>query len=195
MLAPLRSSLSTALRAPAARLAAFARPALTRGYQASPGKPAKPIKVYAPLPRKFTPPADATARLASGSNLVSAVEKSLIHKHDPAGWRAALVDRAQPEKCLRPGDIVRVVKADKTHFSGMVTAIKRNGLASSFLLRNKITGLGVEARYMVFSPTIRTVELVRRPVKPKRRAKLYYVRRSPKHDVGELETEAKKNKR
>ncbi|VVT50035.1 mitochondrial 54S ribosomal protein bL19m [Magnusiomyces paraingens] len=161
-------------------------PILSRSYQIS-TKQFKTIKVYAPLPKK-------TPGSPLKTNLTGAVEKSLIYKHDPAGWRSALIDRTKPDTCLRPGDIVRVLKNDKTHFSGMVIAIKRNGLASSFLLRNKITGLGVESRYMVYSPTIRSIEIVRRPMKPKRRAKLYYVRGSTKHDVGELETEIKQKR-
>lgn len=146
----------------------------TRSYQI-PTKTSKSIKVYQPLP-KLTP---------KKVNLVNSVEYSLIQKHDPTGWRTAFIKRDNP-KGFRPGDIIRVIKNDKTHFTGMLIAINRNGLSSSFLLRNKITGLGVETRYMIYSPIIKAIELIRRPVKPKRRAKLYYVRGSAKHDVREL---------
>lgn len=118
------------------------------------------------------------------------VEKEQLTQLDPHGWRKELVDK-KSEKCLLPGDIVRVIKTDRTHFSGMVIAIKRNGLATNLVLRNKITGLGVETRYQLYSPTIERIELMRRPNKMKRRAKLYYVRGSAKHDVGDLETEIK----
>lgn len=121
---------------------------------------------------------------------ISLMESQELAKLDPEGWRRELVDK-KSDKCLLPGDIVRVIKSDRTHFSGMVIAIKRNGLSTNFVLRNKITGLGVESRYQLYSPIIEKIELMRRPNKMKRRAKLYYVRGSAKHDVGDLETEIK----
>lgn len=134
---------------------------------------------------------EATPRLIKKHETpLALVEKQQLSNLDPEGWRRELVDR-KSEKCLLPGDIVRVIKTDRTHFSGMVIAIKRNGLSTNLVLRNKITGLGVETRYQLYSPTIEKIELMRRPNKMKRRAKLYYVRGSAKHDVGDLETEIK----
>lgn len=155
----------------------------TRGYQIF-VKPERTVKVYQPLPKKKL----------KGTNLVGLIETSLRKKYDTDGWRSSLIKRGD-ENSLKPGDIVRVLKADKTHFSGMVISINRNGLSSSFLLRNKITGLGVETRYQIYSPAIKTIEIIRRPLKPKRQARIYYVRGSPKHDVGELETEIKQRRR
>lgn len=138
------------------------------------------VKVYESTPRL----------LAKHETPVGLINSAQLAQLDPTGWRHSLVDK-QSEKCLRPGDIVRVLKSDRTHFSGMVIAIKRNGPATNFVLRNKVAGLGVESRYMLYSPGIEKIELMRRPNKMKRRAKLYYVRGSAKHDVGDLETEIK----
>lgn len=134
---------------------------------------------------------ESTSRLVKKHETpLALVEKEELQKLDPQGWRQALVNKKSVH-CLLPGDIVRVIKTDRTHFSGMVIAIKRNGLSTNFVLRNKITGLGVETRYQLYSPIIEKIELMRRPNKMKRRAKLYYVRGSAKHDVGDLETEIK----
>ena len=134
---------------------------------------------------------ESTSRLVKKHETpLALVEKEELQKLDPQGWRQALVNK-KSEHCLLPGDIVRVIKTDRTHFSGMVIDIKRNGLSTNFVLRNKITGLGVETRYQLYSPIIEKIELMRRPNKMKRRAKLYYVRGSAKHDVGDLETEIK----
>lgn len=139
---------------------------------------AKTIKVFQPLPKK---------PLVNNQSIVRSVESDLIaSKYDAAGWKRELLDRTNDATRLRPGDIVRVHKADKTHFSGMVVGINRNGLATSVLVRNKITGLGVENRFLLFSPTVEKVYVVRKPIKAKRRAKLYYVRGSAKHDVNEV---------
>lgn len=128
--------------------------------------------------------------IKKGESAVKIVNSAEIAQLDPEGWRTALLNR-KSDKCLLPGDVVRVVKKDRTHFTGMLIAINRRGPSTNFILRNKVTGLGVESRYLLYSPNIESIELMRRPQKKKRRAKLYYVRGSSKHDVGDLETEIK----
>ncbi len=89
------------------------------------------------------------------------------------------MDREMSE--FRSGDTVRVnVKireGDKSRiqvFEGVVIAIKKNGLSSTFTVRKVAVGYGVERIFPLYSPTIQTIELVKRG--RVRRAKLYYLR-------------------
>ncbi len=89
------------------------------------------------------------------------------------------MDRETSE--FRSGDTVRVnVKireGDKSRiqvFEGVVIAIKRNGLSSTFTVRKVSVGYGVERIFPLYSPTIQTIEVVKRG--RVRRAKLYYLR-------------------
>ena len=82
---------------------------------------------------------------------------------------------------FRSGDTVRInVKireGDKSRiqvFEGVVIAIKKNGLSSTFTVRKVSVGYGVERIFPLYSPTIQTIEVVKRG--RVRRAKLYYLR-------------------
>ncbi len=82
---------------------------------------------------------------------------------------------------FRSGDTVRVnvkiQEGDKSRiqvFEGVVIAIKRNGLSSTFTVRKVSVGYGVERIFPLYSPTIQTIEVVKRG--RVRRAKLYYLR-------------------
>ena len=82
---------------------------------------------------------------------------------------------------FRSGDTVRVnvkiKEGDKSRiqvFEGVVIAIKRNGLSSTFTVRKVSVGYGVERIFPLYSPTIQTIEAVKRG--RVRRAKLYYLR-------------------
>jgi len=99
-------------------------------------------------------------------NLVDKVEKKYM-------------DRKVSE--FRSGDTVRVnvkiKEGDKSRiqvFEGVVIAIKRNGLSSTFTVRKVSVGYGVERIFPLYSPTIQTIEVVKRG--RVRRAKLYYLR-------------------
>ncbi len=59
-------------------------------------------------------------------------------------------------------------------FEGVVIAIKRNGLSSTVTVRKVSVGYGVERIFPLYSPTIQTIEVVKRG--RVRRAKLYYLR-------------------
>jgi large subunit ribosomal protein L19 len=59
-------------------------------------------------------------------------------------------------------------------YEGIVIAKRNRGITSSFLVRKISHGEGVERRFMLYSPLIKSIELVRRGVV--RRAKLYYLR-------------------
>lgn len=71
---------------------------------------------------------------------------------------------------VRPGDTVRVhqkvLEAGKTRvqvFEGMVIRTKRaNSLTASFTVRRVASGVGVEKTYLIHSPSVTKVEVVKR---------------------------------
>lgn len=82
---------------------------------------------------------------------------------------------------FNPGDTVkvhtRVIEGGKERiqiFEGTVIGKKDGGLRSAFTVRKISHGFGVERTFMMHSPRIADVELVRRGAV--RRAKLYYLR-------------------
>ncbi len=80
-----------------------------------------------------------------------------------------------------PGDTVRVnvkiKEGDKFRiqaFEGVVIAIKRKGVSSSFVVRKVSSGYGVERIFPTYSPMIENIERIKKG--RVRRAKLYYLR-------------------
>ena len=80
-----------------------------------------------------------------------------------------------------PGDTVlvnvNVVEGDRKRvqaYEGVVIAIRKRGLNSSFIVRKMSSGEGVERTFQTYSPLIASIELKRRG--DVRRAKLYYLR-------------------
>jgi tRNA (guanine37-N1)-methyltransferase len=80
-----------------------------------------------------------------------------------------------------PGDTVRVMvrvrEGDKERlqaFEGVVISRRGGGISENFTVRKVSAGVGVERMFPIHSPTIASVELVRRG--RVRRAKLYYLR-------------------
>ncbi|MBI4445538.1 MAG: 50S ribosomal protein L19 [Acidobacteria bacterium] len=87
--------------------------------------------------------------------------------------------RAIPE--FAPGDTVRVnvkiKEGDKFRiqsFEGVVIALNRRGLKSSFTVRKVSFGYGVERIFPLHSPMLDSIERIKRG--KVRRAKLYYLR-------------------
>jgi large subunit ribosomal protein L19 len=83
---------------------------------------------------------------------------------------------------FEPGDTVRVQvrvrEGDKERlqaFEGLCIAKRGGGVSENFTVRKVSAGVGVERIFPLHSPTIASVELVRRG--RVRRAKLYYLRR------------------
>ncbi len=89
------------------------------------------------------------------------------------------MEREVPE--FRPGDTVRVnvkiSEGDKVRiqaFEGVVIAIKRRGVQSTFTVRKVTSGYGVERVFPLYSPVIESIQRLRKG--RVRRAKLYYLR-------------------
>lgn len=88
-------------------------------------------------------------------------------------------DREIPE--FTPGDTVRVnVKIQEggkfrlQAFEGVVIAIRKRGLRSTFTVRKVSFGYGVERVFPLYSPMIDSIERIKKG--RVRRAKLYYLR-------------------
>ena len=82
---------------------------------------------------------------------------------------------------FRPGDSVRVmalvVEGERERvqaFEGVVIRKRRGGINSSFTVRRVSHGIGVERTFLLHSPRLESVKVVR--VGRVRRAKLYYLR-------------------
>ena len=83
---------------------------------------------------------------------------------------------------FRPGDtlkvMVKVKEGDKERpqaFEGTCIGRRGAGISESFTVRKVSAGVGVERIFPVHSPSIATIEVLRRG--RVRRAKLYYLRR------------------
>ncbi|HIC89499.1 MAG TPA: 50S ribosomal protein L19 [Anaerolineae bacterium] len=96
-----------------------------------------------------------------------------------------VASRVQPNPnvpALRPGDTVRVhvriVEGDRERiqvFQGTVMRLRKGGPQASFTVRRIAShGIGVERTFLLHSPRIERVEVLRRA--KVRRAQLYYLR-------------------
>ncbi len=82
---------------------------------------------------------------------------------------------------FNPGDTVRVqvkvVEGDRERlqaFEGVVIAREKGGLKECFTVRRVTHGVGVERKFLIHSPRIAKIEVLRRG--KVRRGKLYYLR-------------------
>lgn len=82
---------------------------------------------------------------------------------------------------FRVGDTLsvhlKIIEGDKERvqlFSGQIIARKGKGVNASFTLRKISFGEGVERVFLLNSPRIAKIEVIKR--RPARRAKLYYTR-------------------
>jgi len=104
-------------------------------------------------------------------NIIEEINKEQVEK--------LVADSVEP--IFAPGDTlkvnVRVVEGTRERvqaFEGVCIARKNAGLNSSFTVRKLSYGEGVERVFPLYSPTIESIDVVRRG--DVRRAKLYYLR-------------------
>jgi ribosomal protein L19 len=74
----------------------------------------------------------------------------------------------------------------------MLLGVQRHALATNILLRTKVGGVGVEHRFNIFSPNVAKIEQLRRPAKRRPKSKLYFIKTNPKIDVGDVDSQIRK---
>jgi len=120
-------------------------------------------------------------------NVLKAFHDSQLRVLDPRNQRRGLFDRSSASS-IRAGAVVQVDYLNyptktQSSFTGVIMAIKRRGIETSFRLRNKVSTTGVEIVFPLYSPMIRGITVLQRSwQKRTRRAKLFYLRK-PKHDI------------
>lgn len=110
----------------------------------------------------------------AGTNLLDFLNRSDVHKR-----------RINTEiPFFTPGSYISVVKSDphspsgETRFAGIcISRRKINQPGSTFVLRNVISGIGIEMMYELYSPAIKEIKVLK--LERRRRAKLYYLRDKP----------------
>lgn len=149
----------------------------------------KKIRIYEDLPVLFK------------GDALKQFQLSQIQTLDPTGERTQLFSKKSPNS-VRPGDILQVEtynalpnKSNTSTFSGYIIAIHRKGVDTSFRLRNHIMRTGVEIKFNLYSPTIKSIKiLLKKAIGRVRRAKLYYLRQ-PKHNPGPIENLLRKKEK
>ncbi len=104
-------------------------------------------------------------------NLIETIEREQIA--ELTGQRA--IPEFRPGDTLRVG--VKVIEGDRArvqNFEGVCIARANKGINSNFTVRKISFGEGVERVFPLYSPTVDSIEVVRRGAV--RRAKLYYLR-------------------
>ncbi|QSL64939.1 hypothetical protein MERGE_002243 [Pneumocystis wakefieldiae] len=145
------------------------------------GNNLKKIPIYDDLPVLFK------------GDALKKVQLSQIQILDPTNERTLLFSKKNSNSA-RPGDILQVEtynalpnKSNISTFSGYLIAVHRKGIDTSFRLRNHILKTGVEVKFNLYSPAIKSIKiLLKKAIGRVRRAKLYYLRQ-PKHNPGSVE--------
>ena len=99
-------------------------------------------------------------------NLVDLVEKKYMDREIPEFGAG---DTVRVNVKIKEGEKFRIQA-----FEGVVIAVRRNGLSTSFVVRKVSFGYGVERIFPMYSPMIESIERIKRG--RVRRAKLYYLR-------------------
>jgi ribosomal protein L19 len=126
----------------------------------------KKIKIYPPPP----------SSRAACKDPVAQVTETQLSVLDPKGERKALFDYRRNPRSVKPGDILRVTFKNGDPFNGVCLSIRLRGIDTSFLLRNELMRVPVEMSIKAFSPNVKSVEIVQRSEKKRRRARLFYMR-------------------
>ncbi|KAJ2746008.1 hypothetical protein GGI20_001710 [Coemansia sp. BCRC 34301] len=118
-------------------------------------------------------------------NVMKVIEREALCRANVDGRSDLFVRRAAPKDRLCAGDVVTVETrssmaegAAVSSFTGVCIAIYRRGVDTSFILRNLVQKVGVEMRFMAYSPLVKRIEIVHKGA-GYRRAKLFYLRENP----------------
>lgn len=131
----------------------------------------------------YSTAATAAASKTKG-NVMELVDSQQVQAANADG-RRELFSRKN-HKGVRPGSVVLVETyngpGEKTTstFMGICTAIRRKGIDTSFTLRNIVMRVGVEQRFALYSPLLKSIKVLQKPTELRvRRAKLNYLRDQP----------------
>jgi ribosomal protein L19 len=117
-------------------------------------------------------------------NVMERITQQQIEQSNIDG-RRELFSRTNPQG-VKPGSIVLVEtmngpnETTSSTFMGVCIAIRRKGIDTNFTLRNIVMRVGVEQRYSLYSPLLKSIKVMQKPNEIKfRRAKLFYLRDQP----------------
>ncbi|PHH78046.1 hypothetical protein CDD82_3247 [Ophiocordyceps australis] len=113
------------------------------------------------------------------------LQKQQIAQLDPTGARTRLFSRNEPD-AAKVGDVLQVTSKLGEPFAGVMLQIRRRGVNTAIQLRGQLMRTSIEMWYKIYSPTVKSIEIVWRRPKRARRARLTYMRK-PKHDMGSVE--------
>lgn len=118
------------------------------------------------------------------------VNGCLREQYDERGL-LKLFARRDPQR-LRTGSVLSVTtwtgpeKKGSTLFSGVLMAVRRRGVDTSFTLRNVVQQTGAEMTFKVCSPMLKEIKIIRRAegrkkdtIRDLRRARVNYLRERP----------------
>ncbi|SPO31954.1 related to 50S ribosomal protein L19 [Ustilago trichophora] len=127
------------------------------------------------------------------------VHSELRARYDPGNRLTKLFDRKSADR-IPSGSVLIVeswttpLKTNFSSFSGVLIAVRRRGVSTSFVLRNLVQKLGVEMRFNLYSPLLKDVRVIQKAEAGKndksgklrrtRRAKLYYLRKDDRRLAG-----------
>jgi ribosomal protein L19 len=103
------------------------------------------------------------------------VSEAEFQRLDPTGARRKLCEKNDPD-AIHVSDVVMVRTQSGDPFAGVVLRIQRKQHDSSVLLRNTISGTGIEREFKIFSPNVTGIEVVKRRTKAPKQNRLFYLR-------------------
>lgn len=161
-------------------LAAVRLPAMQTAAFMTVKREPKTVNIYERHPRRL-----------GTENAVTHVTSKLMKQFDPDGSKKAMISPKSAGR-IKPGDIVQIKTTDGSLFTGLTMVVDYRGLSSNLLLRSKITKIGIERRFKIFSPTLESIKIIRRATQKYSAERLYYIRGHKRLDVGDLEASVKK---
>lgn len=148
---------------------------------------------YRPKAPKYTAPASIyvpteqfPAPKVTRKNVIDVVSHEQVQRANIDG-RMELFSRKNPKR-IQPGSVLLVetlnskAKESTSTFMGVVIAIRRKGLETTFTLRNIVMKVGVEQRFALYSPMLKSIKVLQQAGSKDikfRRAKLFYLRDQP----------------
>ncbi|KAI8871361.1 hypothetical protein GQ42DRAFT_120901 [Ramicandelaber brevisporus] len=115
------------------------------------------------------------------------IRREQLARLDATGERYSLFHRGNGTSANRgyvPGDVLQVESINSASypnstsvFIGVLIAVNHShgGVMSNFVLRNMVEGVGIEMKFPMYSPLIKSIHLVKKTNRS-RRAKWYYLR-------------------